>query len=40
MADPNAAIRVAAAPAARVRPYEGRCRSGWVHSRYVEVVAG
>jgi hypothetical protein len=27
-------------PADRVRPYDGPCRSGWVHSRYVEVVAG
>ena len=27
-------------PAARVRPYDGPCRWGWVHSRYVEVVAG
>jgi hypothetical protein len=27
-------------PAARVRPYDGPCRSGWVHSHYVEVVAG
>jgi hypothetical protein len=27
-------------PADRVRPYDGPCRWGWVHSRYVEVVAG
>ena len=27
-------------PAARVRPYDGSCRWGWVHSRYVKVVAG
>jgi hypothetical protein len=27
-------------PADRVRPYDGPCRSGWVHSRFVEVVAG
>jgi hypothetical protein len=27
-------------PVDRVRPYDGPCRSGWVHSRYVEVVAG
>ncbi len=27
-------------PVASVRPYAGPCRSGWVHSRYVEVIAG
>jgi hypothetical protein len=27
-------------PVASVRPYDGPCRWGWVHSRYVEVVAG
>jgi hypothetical protein len=27
-------------PVDRVRPYDGPCRWGWVHSRYVEVVAG
>jgi len=27
-------------PVASVRPYDGGCRWGWVHSRYVEVIAG
>jgi hypothetical protein len=27
-------------PAASVRPYSGPCRWGWVHSRYVTVIAG
>ena len=27
-------------PVASVRPYSGTCRWGWVHSRYVEVIAG
>jgi hypothetical protein len=27
-------------PADRVRAYDGPCRWGWVHSRYVEVIAG
>ena len=27
-------------PSDRVRAYAGPCRSGWVHSRYVEVIAG
>lgn len=27
-------------PSATVRPYAGPCRSGWVHSRYVTVIAG
>lgn len=28
------------APAASVRPYSGSCRWGWVHSRYVTMIAG
>lgn len=24
----------------RSRPYHGRCRSGWVHSRWVRLIAG
>jgi hypothetical protein len=27
-------------PAASVQPYAGACRWGWVHSRYVTVIAG
>ena len=27
-------------PAASVQPYAGPCRWGWVHSRYVTVIAG
>lgn len=27
-------------PIARRQPYRGRCRSGWVASRYLQVVAG
>ena len=27
-------------PVASVRPYDGPCRWGWVHSRYVTVIAG
>jgi hypothetical protein len=27
-------------PVASVRPYSGPCRWGWVHSRYVTVIAG
>ena len=29
-----------AAPQARRAPYRGPCRSGWVHRRFVDVVAG
>lgn len=29
-----------ASPVETERPYVGRCRWGWVHSRYVEVIAG
>jgi hypothetical protein len=27
-------------PVESVRPYDGECRYGWVHSRYVTVIAG
>ena len=27
-------------PVASVRPYPGPCRWGWVHSRYIKVIAG
>jgi hypothetical protein len=27
-------------PSASVRPYAGPCRWGWVHSRYITVIAG
>jgi hypothetical protein len=27
-------------PVAIAQPYSGPCRSGWVHSRYVTVIAG